>query len=354
MQEWPQALHMRDLHAAALIIEAKRVAWLAHQMPCWVAGKMTAAPPVTDTDVAFPLKAQARRSKEALRRGLRAKAIAEGVKAKFRCGPYEILRVAYEGHMYVKEKNATEDLILRACRRNYLMSKRPSLSQQRLLRCDEQAWCADMPEGSHRIMSSWATGRYSWVDPKDVPLDAEWDKCGKGVEVVEDMEDATTHGPEGSKVGLRSWAQRKDLKDGVEEPALAIEADEEDLGGAEANATFLGVKLRRRKQLTDTLLSKQGADPKRKAKRHLEKQKIRLALAEVGEQWREFQHGQMEFHSRFQLVEAFIPHAGGGPKAPPSTLNPQPPTLHLDPHPLTLNPKSLSRNPQPSTLNPKP
>ncbi len=54
MQEWPQALRMRDLHAAALSTEAKRVAWLAHQVPCWVAGKMTAALQVADAHIAFP------------------------------------------------------------------------------------------------------------------------------------------------------------------------------------------------------------------------------------------------------------------------------------------------------------
>ena len=36
--------------------------------------------------------------------------------ASFRCGPYEVLKIAYEGHKHLEHLNATENLVLRGLR----------------------------------------------------------------------------------------------------------------------------------------------------------------------------------------------------------------------------------------------
>ncbi len=49
------------------------------------------------------------------------------------------------------------------------------------------------------------------------------------------------------------------------------------------------VKVRRRQQCADALLSKQGVDPQRLMRRQSERERIKSALAEVSAQWRGLQ-----------------------------------------------------------------
>ena len=86
--------------------------FMAQSVACWVGGKMTPTLQVTDTDIAFPLKAAANRCKESLRRELKAKAIEEGCEPRFKCGPYEILRIASEACAYVEKQDAENAIIL--------------------------------------------------------------------------------------------------------------------------------------------------------------------------------------------------------------------------------------------------
>ena len=62
------------------------------------------------------------------------------------------------------------------------------------------------------------------------------------------MEDATAHGEPGCKIKLQSWAEDKDLKNGVEEPAILIEDEsgvEDVLEGIESAKFIEKVKARR-------------------------------------------------------------------------------------------------------------
>ena len=68
MEVYPQAVHLRDLFASALSQESRQIMVLAHQVPDWLGGKMTAALQVTDTDGSRPLKIAANKAKGALRR----------------------------------------------------------------------------------------------------------------------------------------------------------------------------------------------------------------------------------------------------------------------------------------------
>ena len=90
-----QKLHSRDLNASYLSSSARMASFLSHEVNHFLAGKITAVLQLTDTE-ALSLKAAARRSQEQLRRELRQKAIEEDIACVFRCGPYEILRIAHE------------------------------------------------------------------------------------------------------------------------------------------------------------------------------------------------------------------------------------------------------------------
>ena len=77
--EHPQSLHVRDLNASYLSDYARQASYLSHSVMGWIGGKMAAVVQPTDTDVAFPLKAEAERAQGALRRELQEQAIREGV-----------------------------------------------------------------------------------------------------------------------------------------------------------------------------------------------------------------------------------------------------------------------------------
>jgi hypothetical protein len=97
-QRCPGAVHQRDLFASALGDTAKKAMQLTQVIPTWIASKMTPVLQLTDTDIAFPLKAAANRAKASLSRTMRAAAEASKQRASFHCGPREMVKIAAEAH----------------------------------------------------------------------------------------------------------------------------------------------------------------------------------------------------------------------------------------------------------------
>ena len=64
MLRFPQMVLQRDLVSGALSDRAKLACKIAQAIPCWIGPGMTPATQVTDTDLAYPFKAFARKSKE--------------------------------------------------------------------------------------------------------------------------------------------------------------------------------------------------------------------------------------------------------------------------------------------------
>ena len=60
-------LHSRDLCGSYLSETSRKASFLSHEINHWIAGKLSAVLQVTDTDVAFPFKAAARREQATLR-----------------------------------------------------------------------------------------------------------------------------------------------------------------------------------------------------------------------------------------------------------------------------------------------
>ena len=106
-KRYKTSLAVRDLYPAALSPESKTAMALAGQLPAWIRGKMTAVQQVTDTDVGQPFKLQVAESQSRLRRELReaAEAASEAMPS-FKCGYYEMIRVAFEAFQKLKNENA--------------------------------------------------------------------------------------------------------------------------------------------------------------------------------------------------------------------------------------------------------
>jgi hypothetical protein len=305
-KRYPQSIHQKDLFAAALCEASKKASWLGHQLLTWIAGKMTSCLQLTDTDLAFPLKAAARRAKDRLKREMRDQASMQDQSASFRCGPYEVLRISYEAHVHMVELNAKENTVVRALRRNGMLSYRPSLSQNKMVRSDEQDWASgeDMKEGSHRIPKCWFDDRYSWLEG-GIPQKPEWERCGADVKCPQDMEDPTAHGDQGAKVELACWKDDEELKHGVEEPCIEIDVDEDGLESLDAISLQRSVKLARRHAEVDKLLTKQVTAPD--AVKQNKRAKIRSALRTVTAEWRADQRDMLSKYSRAQLLQSLCP-----------------------------------------------
>ena len=83
-----------------------------------------------------------------------------------------------------------------------MLSFRPDLLAGTLVRSDSQEWCKDMPEGSHRLKSSWLQPRYAWLKdgrPK-VPMFSEM----KQAKTLKDMEEWEFCAAEDARIHLRS------------------------------------------------------------------------------------------------------------------------------------------------------
>ena len=196
--EYPQSLHIRDLNASYLSDHARQASMLSHSVMGWIGGKMTAVAQPTDTDVAFPLKAAATRAQAELRRELQEQAISEGVEPCYKCGPYEILVIAFKACRYVEQQNAETQLLVKCLRRNGFMSFRPDLKKKRLVKVEDileplQTWAVDKPIGGHRVKQAWVDQRCDGV--KDgIAIEPNWEGSGIGVKKLEDMADVTHHG----------------------------------------------------------------------------------------------------------------------------------------------------------------
>jgi len=183
-----QTVWQRDLFSAAFQDSVRAAMGYSHQLPSWIGAKMTAVLQVTDTDVAYPFKAACNREMEQLRLEMKQAAAAKGARAQFKCGPYELLRVVQAGQQSLEKQNLEHQTILRACRRNGLLSWRPSLVKGVLERSDSQQWAADLREGSGRLHSKWFDNRYKFLDATGRPVEPDWSRSDSAAELA-DMEE---------------------------------------------------------------------------------------------------------------------------------------------------------------------
>eukprot|EP00959_Pyramimonas_sp_CCMP1952_P186872 3907575-Pyramimonas_sp.AAC.1 len=108
------------------------------QLPVFIRGKMTAAVQVTDTDVAFRLKAKVRRRQQELRKELQRLAESESTRAIFKCGTYEVLRTLASALEDLIADFKADSTLKKACVRNGWTVLRPKPSQKAFVRANEE------------------------------------------------------------------------------------------------------------------------------------------------------------------------------------------------------------------------
>jgi len=238
----PQAIHQRDLFAAALTQTSRNGMKLAQQLESFIAPKMTPVLQLTDTDIAFIMKRVADQTKGQIARELRARAVVDQEKAVLDNLSLEnIIRIAREAHEGVEKRNAELNLILAGSRRNGMLSYRPDFAQNKLVRSDSQDWAKSLPEGSHRMKESWLDDRYTWNDADGKPVGADWSKIDNATTVA-DLAEADYS----SK--LDKFTSTHSVRIGgnmIEVPVVEIEADQQSIVPKEQMIDFLHPKQRR-------------------------------------------------------------------------------------------------------------
>ena len=143
---YPVSIWQRDMLAATRSAQAKATMQVINQIEANIMGKMTPVLQLTDTDFARQLKAISQEVKDEIRQELKLKAIQEKVPASYTCFAYEVLKILKMSLDRLKVKMDKDQLVLKAARRNGMLSYRPDFEIRQLVKAGSQSWVADMPE----------------------------------------------------------------------------------------------------------------------------------------------------------------------------------------------------------------
>eukprot|EP00959_Pyramimonas_sp_CCMP1952_P279264 5838707-Pyramimonas_sp.AAC.1 len=132
------SIGLRDMFAGALSESAINASAAFGQLPVFIRGKMTAAVQVTDTDVAFRLKAKVRRRQMELRKELQRLAEVESTRAVFKCGNYEVLRTVASAIEDLRSDFEQDDTLRKSCVRNMWTVLRPKPSSGGFVKASEE------------------------------------------------------------------------------------------------------------------------------------------------------------------------------------------------------------------------
>ena len=177
----PCCLTVRDLFGGGTSEDVKLFQATLGQLRTFILGKMGCVAQITDTDVAFRLKAKLQTEMDNLRLELKKLAEAEGVRAIFRCGFYEVVRSLVNAVDKLRQEMLQNDDLVKAARRNGWLAYQVDVDAGKLVGIDQQPWCDTQifPEGNHRMQPSWISERYDWLDedgyPSAIP-EEEYDK----------------------------------------------------------------------------------------------------------------------------------------------------------------------------------
>ncbi len=176
MKRFPQGVWQKDLLASAMTPTVKLAYKIGQFLISWVLGGLTPVCQLTDTDIAFILKAFAVAAKDELvkEKVVAAKQLKQRVNLS--CSAYEIMRIAAKAHEGVVKRNAETKLVLAVLRRNGQLGYRPNPAAGKLEKVETEkgTWSQDLKEGSHRYPDSWLEQRYNWLDARGRPAPVDW------------------------------------------------------------------------------------------------------------------------------------------------------------------------------------
>jgi hypothetical protein len=346
----PQGVWQKDLLAAAMTPTSKLAMKIGQFVPAWIGGGLTPVCQLTDTDIAFVLKAFARKAKEELLSDKKLAAKQQKQLMSLSCAPFEILTIASKAHQAVEVRNAETKLVLAGLRRNGQLGYRPNLATGKLEKVEmtEGSWCENLKEGSHRYPGSWLEDRYDWLDISGRPVPVLWKRAHPAnrdtkVKVPEGACPEAYHLP--LKVGAADQAEFEDfvqpvsaddfaeldysVKDDMvtvthklkfagqdlEIPVLELDFDGQDILPAEIQNLMKETPKERRlkRQLDPDLLRNAIAKKKNKLASRL---MIRKALASFSTEMHEGLQMDLNKYTRAEVIRKLQPVGAGKHKKP--------------------------------------
>jgi len=306
----PQAVHQRDLFASTLSDTCKKAMQLCQTIPTWIASKMTPILQLTDTDIAFALKAAAARAKSDLMREMRLAAQVTRERCSFHCSTREIILIASQSHKAIVELNARNELVLKGLRRNAMLAWRPDLSRSKFYDPSKEKWLQGQEMGSHRMKSSWLDDRMKWLDAAGKPVRADWSRSEQAT-CEADLAEADYVDSEFSKLVAG------EIKIGgkvVHVPEIILDCDSQDLFTDVDVLNQMHPKVRKLLEKKFAATVDEDA-PRRKAARaaqkFVEKERVQKALTELNESWRAFLDSALVKQTRAQVLSELQPGVAG-------------------------------------------
>ena len=191
-----QTIHQRDMYSAGLAGDSRKAHQLCQSLSTWIAGKMTPALQLTDTDASKKVQDACREAKMKIMLEQKKAAEALGVEPVYRCDAEQIMELANYSHKALVRQQLENEFVVAGAYRNGMLAYRPSFREGKLVRSSEQEWAKNLQLGSHRLKESWLKDRFSWLDEDGVPVKADWsESSAKRLEAMEEVS-MTPEGPE--------------------------------------------------------------------------------------------------------------------------------------------------------------
>ena len=297
------AVWQRDCFAAAFTASSRQSMFAGHQIPCTIAPKMTASLQLTDTDFAKSFKAAARLESEAIQMEERRKAKAENRRPDSKMGVEAMMQITVKAQEALEKANEDKRWVLAGMRRNFMLSYRPDLDKQQMVKSSEQAWAAEFPEGTSRLKSSWYEDRYQHLTETGAARPPEW----KLIDGASDIAD------------LVEWDYCEGKR--LEDDEFVLEIDELEDGlqhhALDAQLFQLSPDLRRAALKLDLKMKSGDARAVMLKERQVKRQRrIELKRLKALEDpvWKQRLRLQLKNMSRREVLAAIVP-AAGKPKA---------------------------------------
>lgn len=170
--EHSQMIRQIDMFTAGWTDQIQQRNFLLQQIQTGIAAGCTPLSQITDIALAGQAKAAGRQEKEFLRQALRQAAREQGEQyPQYKCGPYEMMRVADRMHREMVRQNEEHNAVLRAGRQAGWLEYRPSSTPGKLALADKQPWALDLPARSQSISGEMRRNRRAYVqDGVPVPF----------------------------------------------------------------------------------------------------------------------------------------------------------------------------------------
>ena len=291
--------------SCAITDTIKKVMQLTHQLPARIAPKMTAVMQLTDTDIAFEGKTDAKREKLKLVREQKLQGLAAGASPNFKVGAEEVMRISKAFHDGTVARNAADKIVLAGSRRNGMLSFRPSLKHKRLVPVELQEWAAQFPFESHRLKTSWTEDRTKFLDDTGKPQLPRWDQIWESKLEAEELE--RLHCEKQIASMKEQVVKVGDQQIEITIPALELEADVDKVFPENQLHQLLHPKLRKMLQaakLKDT--DKQAKN----MQKQLERTKARMATKLLDKEWQSFVGEAQIKMTREEILSTIVPGVG--------------------------------------------